>query len=74
MSARKRMLQDLFADKGIEVQDVKFFLGEDRHVSVEALCEQVSRALTSVRLGQAKLDTDLDKGIAQAPIEQFLGA
>lgn len=60
----ERMKAALFPAEGRVVQNVKFFLGNDRCVTAEQLADQLDRADAQIRSGTAERTRVLDGNLA----------
>lgn len=54
---------------GCELVNIKFFLGDNRNITADELCQEASKAVTQIRFGQAKKISDIDCGLLTFPID-----
>lgn len=69
---KDRLIQALFSDKGQELQNIKFFMGDNRNTTEEELCREANHALAQVRLGAVSPKRSVDGNIKKTKIGDFL--
>lgn len=75
MDEKERMLNALFSGReGRKVEDVKFFLGDDRNVTDEEICREFNKAHSQVTTGAVQARDSLDGGITKNSIDDFIKA
>ncbi|MGD9744357.1 MAG: hypothetical protein AB7V53_17070 [Dongiaceae bacterium] len=74
MQAKKRVIDLLFGGMEGETVDVKFFLGENRNITEDELCDQISHAWNQVKLGVVSSRNSIDGDCARNTVEKFLKA
>lgn len=73
MSHKERLIRALSSGReGMTLENVKFFLGNNRNITQEALCNEAANALAQVSLGQVKHRSSIDGDLPKNSVEQFL--
>lgn len=70
MLEQDRLVKSLSKD-GFDLVNVKFFQGDNRDITQEALCREAANALQQVKFG-AKQKSCIDGDIKKVSLEEFL--
>lgn len=70
MLEQERLMKSLSMD-GFDLSNIKFFLGDDRNVTQDALCQEAANALQQIKFGASKKNS-IDGDIKKVSLEKFL--
>lgn len=75
MTERARFFRALFSgEKGDQIKDVKFFLGDARNISQEDVYRVAADALMQRKLGHVKPVSSIDGNIERISVDDFLSS